>query len=72
MRLVVIAGVLFIVGWWYFEALFATGEQPVDIATWWPLALIGVGAIIAIRALFAARRGSVQPTASDIEGGTTP
>ena len=70
--LVVIAGVLYIVGWWYFEGLFSTGEQPVDIGTWWPVVMIGAGAVIAIRALFAARRGSAQPTASDTEGGATP
>ena len=54
--LMVTAGVLFMVGWWYFEALFTTGEQPVDVATWWPIALVGAGAVIAIRALFVARR----------------
>ena len=70
--MVVIAGVLYIVGWWYFEGLFSTGEQPVDLGTWWPVVMIGAGAVIAIRALFAARRGSAQPTASDTEGGATP
>jgi FtsH-binding integral membrane protein len=69
--MVVIAGVLYIVGWWYFEGLFATGEQPVDVATWWPVALIAAGAVVAIRALFAAH-GAAPPTASDTEGESTP
>lgn len=60
-RMVLIAGALFVVGWWYFEALFATGEPPIGIDTWWPLALIGAGAIIAVRALFGSRRGGTQP-----------
>jgi len=51
-RMVLISGGLFLVGRWYFEALFATGEQPIDIGTWWPVALIGVGIIIALGALF--------------------
>ncbi len=67
--LVVIAGVLYVVGWWYFDALFATGEQPVDVAAWWPVALIAAGAIIAVRALLGSRdRGS---NVSNAEGGTS-
>jgi hypothetical protein len=70
--LIAVAGILFLVGWWYFEALFATGEQPIDIATWWPVVLIGVGAILAIRGVFAARRGSTRSSASGVEGGIRP
>jgi len=67
--LMVTAGVLYIVGWWYFEALFTTGEQPFDIGTWWPLALVGAGAVIAIRALLVARGGSKDPTPSEADEG---
>jgi hypothetical protein len=56
LRLMLIAGILFVVGAWYFSAIFATGLPPVDIATWWPVALIAVGAFIAIRALLPERR----------------
>ena len=66
--LMVAAGILYIGGWWYFEALFTTGEQPVDIGTWWPLALVGAGALIAVRALLA-RRESNDPTSSDVDEG---
>jgi hypothetical protein len=59
-RMALISGALFVVGWWYFEAIFATGEPPIGIDTWWPLALIGVGVIIAARALFGSRRGGTQ------------
>ena len=59
-RLVVIAGVMYLVGAWYFGAIFSTGEQPIDVATWWPVALIVVGAIIALRALFKTRHGPTE------------
>ena len=64
-RMVLIAGVMFLVGRWYFEALFATGEQPFDIGTWWPVALIGVGAIIAINALLGAGRAQTHDAATE-------
>ena len=70
-RMVLIAGVLYLAGWWYFDTLFTTGEQPIDLHTWWPLALIGVGALIATRALVGSRRRPTpDATTSDIEGGT--
>jgi hypothetical protein len=68
-RLVLVAGVMFLVGRWYFEAIFTTGEQPIDIGTWWPVALIAVGAIIAIRALFVPRQASTRDDTTT-EGGT--
>jgi hypothetical protein len=70
-RLVLIAGVMFLVGRWYFEAIFATGEQPIDIETWWPVAMIAIGAIIAIRAIFGRGNTTADPTPT-IDGGTTP
>jgi hypothetical protein len=68
-RLAAIAGVLFIAGWWYFETLFTTGEQPADLGTWWPLVLIAVGTVIAIRALLTTRHGRNGVATPDIEGG---
>jgi len=56
--LAVIGGVMFLLGRWYFDAVFATGEQPVDVVTWWPLGLIAAGLIVAARALLQSRRGS--------------
>jgi hypothetical protein len=42
-RLVAIAGVIFAVGYWYFEAVFTTGRVPVELGVWWPLILVGIG-----------------------------
>ena len=50
-RLLVISAALFVVGWWWFEAIFATGEVPFDAGAWWPLALIVVGGVIGIAGL---------------------
>jgi hypothetical protein len=69
-RLVLVAGSLYIAGWWYFEALFATGEQPVDLATWWPVALIALGTVVATRALLSTRHGRSGVTTPDIDGGS--
>ncbi len=70
--MILVSGVLYMIGWWYFEALFATGEQPIDIGTWWPLGLILAGAIVAARALHEARNASNRPSAPGAEGGRTP
>jgi hypothetical protein len=51
LQLMLIAGGLLVVGWWYFEAWFATGQEPSAIGTWWPAILIGVGAVIVAGAL---------------------
>lgn len=67
-RLIVISGLMFLVGRWYFEAIFTTGEQPIDIATWWPLAVIAVGVLVAARALFFDRPGPSR----DQAGGPMP
>ena len=39
-RMAVIAGLLFVAGWWYFGTLFETGQVPLDASLWWPIALI--------------------------------
>jgi len=70
--MVVISGIVFLVARWYFEAVFATGDQPVDLATWWPLGLVAAGVLVAARALLEWRRGSTPTTVPDVEGGTTP
>ena len=67
-RLIVVSGLMFLVGRWYFEAIFTTGEQPIDIATWWPLAVIAVGVLVAARALFFDRPGPSR----DQAGGPMP
>jgi len=69
LRLAVIAAVLFVIGAWYFETWYATGDVPVDAAGWWPIVLIGVGTFIAIRALLGDRR---RTSATAHEGGSEP
>ena len=57
-RMILIAGFLYVAGWWYFEALFATGDQPMDLGTWWPIGLVVAGALVAVRALREGRRAT--------------
>jgi hypothetical protein len=44
-RLVAVAAAIFAVGYWYVETIFTTGQAPVAIGEWWPLAVIGIGLI---------------------------
>jgi hypothetical protein len=45
-----IAGAIFVAGAWYFEQLFAGNLRGFDPSDWWPVVLIGIGALIALRA----------------------
>jgi hypothetical protein len=53
-RLMAVAGALFLIGAWFFETVFATGRVPFDLDTelWWPLGLMAFGALVVIGALF--------------------
>ena len=42
-RLAGIAVAIFVVGYWFFETVFATGRAPVDLGAWWPVAIIVAG-----------------------------
>jgi hypothetical protein len=61
--LIVISGVLFAIGAWFFETTFATGRAPLDVGTWWPAILIGIGALLLVGGLV---RGPARPTEGDI------
>jgi hypothetical protein len=50
-RLAVVAGLLFLIGTWYFNAVFETGRTPIDIGTWWPVVVLGIGLLVLGRAL---------------------
>ena len=54
LRLMAIAGALFVVGAWFFEIVFETGRVPFDLDTelWWPLGLMAFGGLVVIGALF--------------------
>lgn len=50
-RLVLIGLGLFVVGYWYFETIFSSGQPPLDVWTVWPVVMIGVGLLVVIAAL---------------------
>jgi hypothetical protein len=52
-RLMAVAGALFLIGAWFFETVFATGRVPFDVDAdlWWPLGLMAFGALVVIGAL---------------------
>jgi hypothetical protein len=56
-RLAAVAGAATVVGWWWFETVFQTGNAPVELRGWWPLAIIAVGAVLAVQAV---RRGEAR------------
>jgi hypothetical protein len=59
-RLMAIAGALFLIGAWFFETVFATGHAPFDLEAdlWWPLGLIAFGGLIVVGAF--ARSGEAR------------
>jgi hypothetical protein len=62
-----IAGVVFAVGAWYFEAVFAGRPPLLDAGNWWPVAVIGVGAVLVVRALLSPGRSSPEAGLSQPE-----
>jgi hypothetical protein len=53
LRMLVVAGVLFLAGAWFFETVFETGRVPFDLDTelWWPLGLMAIGGLVVVGAL---------------------
>ena len=49
--------VLLVVGAWFFETLFRTGEPPVDLGDGWPILLVAIGAIVVLLGLFGGSEG---------------
>jgi vacuolar-type H+-ATPase subunit I/STV1 len=60
-----VAIVLFGIGGWYFESVFMGGQRYADLWAWWPVAVVVVGAIIALRAFVGPRTGSPAGPAGD-------
>jgi len=50
------AAVLFVAGFWFFETVFESGRAPLDLGTWWPAILVGVGALIIGKAVVGSSR----------------
>jgi hypothetical protein len=62
-RMVAIAAAMFVVGYWYFESIFATGRAPLDLGTWWPVALVVLGlAVLAAGFVSRDRPSAERPT----------
>ena len=73
-RLAAVAGALFLVGAWYFNAIFETGRNPIDIGAWWPVVVIGIGALVLGRAALMRSAPPRNPSAADASanGGNRP
>jgi hypothetical protein len=61
---------MFLVGAWFFGAIFAGQAVPLDVAAWWPVALIILGALIAVSAIV--RPGGSAPDATNEGQGGSP
>jgi hypothetical protein len=68
LRLIGIGVSLFVVGYWYFEAIFSTGEPPLDVWAWWPIVMVGVGLAVVVAALLRGRPAPAEP--KDVDTGT--
>ena len=72
-RLAAVAGVLFLVGSWYFNAIFETGQTPIDISAWWPVVVIGIGALVLGRAvLMPSAPSRTRSAGASANGGDRP
>jgi hypothetical protein len=68
-----IGGSLFVAGAWYFERLFAGQLDGLDPSEWWPVILIAIGAVIAVRAIAVPRtQPQVQSDPPMQPGPSTP
>jgi hypothetical protein len=59
--LVVLGGVLFIAGAWFFEGVFAGDQRVIDAGNWWPVGVIVLGAIVLARAFLFQRADRTPP-----------
>lgn len=65
-----IAAVLFVVGAWFFESIFA-GDEPWRQVDWWPVGLVLIGAIVLIGAFLRPAVTSPGPPAGPTESAVT-
>jgi hypothetical protein len=61
-RMVAGFGVLLLVGAWFFETIFRTGQAPFDLGDNWPIALIALGGVLFLAGLL---RGSTGGGSDD-------
>ncbi len=62
-RVVLVSLAVLVVGGWYFQTIFRTGEPPFEFGVAWPVVLIVIGAIVALAGLLRGRRHGDQTTA---------
>jgi hypothetical protein len=67
-----IAGVLFVVGAWFFEGIFAGEERFVDAGNWWPVAVIAVGVVIVLASFLRPRQASESTPSTGTPTSSTP
>jgi hypothetical protein len=74
LRLAAIAAVIFVLGYWFFETIFATGRAPIDLGAWWPMAIIVAGLSVLTIGLASSGRGDAgneqSSTPASGQGGT--
>jgi len=71
-RLVAIAAVIFVAGFWFFETVFATGRAPVDLGTWWPIVVVATGIAALVIGFVGHERGTTDgPSRSEEQGGAS-
>jgi hypothetical protein len=63
-RLILVALAMLVVGAWFFETMFQTGEVPFSFGEWWPLTFIALGAIVILLSLVGRPREQHGPTPS--------
>ena len=67
-----IATLLFLVGAWFFEGVFAGNSEIIDAGNWWPVAVIILGVVIAFRAVLVppARQPTSGPPNDQVPDGS--
>jgi hypothetical protein len=71
LRIVAVGVAMFLAGFWFFETIFESGRTPIDLSTWWPVIVIGLGVLITLTALVHPSRsgsgstGDVPPLGGD-------
>lgn len=69
-RMVAIAAAIFVVGYWFFETVFATGRAPLDLGQWWPVVVVGAGLLALVAgSLSRTSRGGEPQTHPGTQGG---
>ena len=63
-----IAGVIFSVGYWYFETIFRTGRAPLELGPWSPIVVIGVGVAALIVGLLGRDSRAGDPQVPSTQG----